>query len=250
MAPTTIQIAKIPKKVSRGLQSPDFFAEQPVIGIMLFLLFSLIFGVLAYYVQQKGALVQWDLAMENRMHEMALNSSPWIKNIMLAGYYIGMQGYMAIGFFLALYFVLKKFWKEFFMVVILYAGQSILFCFLTKYFARPRPVFTEQIGAIIKYPSFPSGHMMSSVICFGLIAYFFVPKISSQFWKATMIIFSVLMVLFIGYSRFFMGAHYLTDIAAGLAVGVAWTSLVIMLTELSNIKGGHKHVKEKENYSC
>jgi len=169
---------------------------------------------------------------------------------MLAGYYIGMQGYMAIGFFLALYFVFKKFWKEFFMVVILYAGQSILFYCLTKYFARPRPEFIENIGAVIKYPSFPSGHMMSSVICFGLIAYFFVPKISSRFWKAMMIIFSVLMVLFIGYSRFFMGAHYLTDIAAGLAVGVAWTSLVIMLTELSNIKGGHKHVKEKENYSC
>jgi len=75
MAPTTIQIAKT-QKVSRGFQSPNVFAKQPIIGIMLFLLFSLIFGVLAYYVQQKGALVQWDLAMENRMHEMALNSSP------------------------------------------------------------------------------------------------------------------------------------------------------------------------------
>ena len=84
MIPTTIQRAKTHKRISKGLQSPDFFAEQPIIGVMLFLFFSLIFGVLAYYVQQKGALVQWDLAMENRMHETALSSSPWIKNIMLS----------------------------------------------------------------------------------------------------------------------------------------------------------------------
>jgi len=47
-----------------------------------------------------------------------------------------------------------------------------------------------------------------------------------------------------------MGAHYLTDIVAGLAVGVAWTSLAIMLIELLYKKGGHKHAKEKETYVC
>jgi len=245
MIPTNIQRSKSHKKIKIGLQSPDVFGKQPFIGVMLFFLSSLIFGILAYYVQQKGALVQWDIVMENHMHEMALGSSPWIKNIMLSGYYIGLEGYMAIGAVLALYFFFKKFWKEFFIVVVLYAGQSVLFYFLTKYFARPRPQFTQNIGVIIKYPSFPSGHMMSSVICFGLIAYFFVPKISSRFWKAMIIIFALFMVLFIGYSRFFMGAHYLTDLLAGLSVGSAWTILVIMLIELLNKKGGHKHVKEK-----
>ncbi|HEY5587134.1 MAG TPA: phosphatase PAP2 family protein [Ruminiclostridium sp.] len=250
MIQTTKERSKTDKKNSRGLQSPDVFGKKPFIGVMLCLISILIFGLMAYYVQQKGALVQWDISMENHMHQMALNSSPWIKNIMLAGYYIGMEGYMAIGAVLALYFLFKKFWEEFFMVVVLYAGQSLIFYFLTKYFARPRPQFTENIGALIKYPSFPSGHMMSSVICFGLIAYFLVPKISSRLWKAMIIIFSVLMVLFIGYSRFFMGAHYLTDLVAGLAVGVAWTSLAIMLIELLFKKGGHKNVKEKETYSC
>ena len=65
-----------------------------------------------------------------------------------------------------------------------------------------------------------------------------------------MIIFAVLMMIFIGYSRFFMGAHYLTDVVAGLAAGVAWTSLVIMSIELLYEKGDHKHVKEKETYTC
>jgi len=250
MISTPIQRSKIHEKISGELRSPDLFAKQPLIGVMMFLLGSLIFGLIAYYVQQKGSLVQWDITIVNHMHETALNSPAWVKNIMFAGFYIGMQGYIVVGVLLILYFLFKKFWKEFFMVTILYVGQSLLFYFLTKYFARTRPEFTVRIGAVIKYSSFPSGHMISGVICFGLIAYFLVPKISSRFWKAVVIIFAVLMILFIGYSRFFMGAHYLTDIVAGLAVGVAWTSLAIMLIELLYKKGGHKHAKEKETYVC
>jgi membrane-associated phospholipid phosphatase len=45
-----------------------------------------------------------------------------------------------------------------------------------------------------------------------------------------------------------MGAHYLTDIVAGLAAGVAWTSLVIMSIELLYKKGDNKYVKENETY--
>jgi membrane-associated phospholipid phosphatase len=58
-----------------------------------------------------------------------------------------------------------------------------------------------------------------------------------------MIIFAVLMMLFIAYSRFFLGAHYLTDVAAGLAGGVAWTSLVIMVIEIFYKKGDQKYAK-------
>jgi membrane-associated phospholipid phosphatase len=249
MISTPIQRAKTHGKILGDLRSPDLLAKQPLIGVMLFLLGSLIFGLLAYYVHQNGSLVQWDTAIGNRMHETALNSSAWIKNIMLAGFYIGLHGYIVIGILLGLYFLFKRFWKEFFMVAILFAGEGILWYFFTKYFARMRPEYNERIGSVLNYPSFPSGHTISGVICYGLIAYFFVPKISSRFWKAMVIIIAVLMMLYIGYSRFFMGAHYLTDIVAGLAAGVAWTSLVMMSIELLNKKGDHQYAKEKEAYT-
>jgi membrane-associated phospholipid phosphatase len=249
MISTPIQRAKTHGKIFEDLRSPDLLAKQPLIGVIMFLLGSLIFGLLAYYVHQKGSLVQWDTDIGNRMHETALSSPAWIKNIMFAGFYIGLQGYIVIGVLLGLYFLFKKFWKEFFMVAILFAGEGILWYFFTKYFARTRPEFAERIGSVLNYPSFPSGHTISGVICYGLIAYFFVPKISSRFWKAVVIIIAVLMMLYIGYSRFFMGAHYLTDIISGLAAGVAWTSLVMISIELLNKKGDHKYVKEKETYT-
>jgi len=241
-----IQQAKTNEKISGELRSPGLLAKHPLIGVMLFLLGSLIFGLLAYYVHHNGALAQWDLALVTRVHEMALKSPAWMKNIMLAGFYIGLQGYILLGLLLGLYFLFKKFWEEFFMVAILFAGEGVLWHYYSAYFARMRPEFTDRIGSVLHYPSFPSGHTFSAVVGCGLIAYLLVPIISSRFWKAMVIILAVLMVLFISYSRFFMGAHYLTDIVAGLAAGVAWTSLVIMSIELLYKKGDNKHVEKNE----
>jgi len=225
-----------------GLQSPDLLMRHPASSVTMIIIGIMIFGILAYFVQQNGSLVKWDLDVVNRMHEAALSSPAWIKNVMLAGYYIGQHGYTATGLILGIYFLIKRFWKEFFMVVVLYAGQGILFLSLTSLIARPRPVFSENIGGVISYASFPSGHMLSAVIMFGLMAYFLVPKISSRAGKAAAILLAVLMVLFIGYSRFFMGAHYITDVIAGTVLGVAWATLAIMSIEM--ISG--KVVKENE----
>jgi undecaprenyl-diphosphatase len=246
MISTPIQRENTHRKYAGELRSPDLLAKYPLIGILMFLVGILIFSVIAFYVHQKGSLVQWDISIGNRMHESALHSPAWIKSIMLAGFYIGLQGYIIIGILLGLYFLFKKFWKELYMVVILLVGEGIFWYFFSKYFDRARPEFTERIGSVLHYPSFPSGHTISGVIGFGLVAYFFVPLISSRFWKVALIIFAVLMMLFIGFSRFFMGAHYLTDVVAGLAAGVAWTGLVVMIIELLYKKGDYKYVKEKD----
>jgi undecaprenyl-diphosphatase len=250
MISTPLQKAKSShRKYLREIRSPDILAKKPLIGVLMFIIGSLIFGLIAYYVHQKGSLVQWDMTIGNRMHETALQSPDWIKSIMFAGFYIGLQGYIIIGILLGLYFLFKKFWKEFYMVVILLVGEGLFWFFFSKYFARTRPEFTERMGSVLHYPSFPSGHTISGVIGFGLIAYFFVPLVSSRFWKVCIITFSVLMMLFIGFSRFFMGAHYFTDVIAGLAAGVAWSSLVIMLIELIYKKGDYKHVEEKKTFT-
>jgi undecaprenyl-diphosphatase len=228
---------------SGGLRITDTLIRHPVFFITLILLSCLVFGILAFLINQQGALVQWDLAIVNSMHVTALASPPWVKSIMVLGDYIGLQGYLAISLLLVIYFAVKKLWREFSMVLITCIGQSPLFLGLTNLFARPRPVFSENIGNIVKYFSFPSGHMMSTVILFGFLTYFFVPKIPSRFWKAFAILIALLFVAFVGLSRFFVGAHYLTDIVAGTAVGIVWFCIVVMIFESKNRKGDEKHVK-------
>jgi membrane-associated phospholipid phosphatase len=225
-----------------NLHTPDLFAKRPLIGVMMVVLGFLIFSVFAYHVQTKGSLMHWDLQLANNTHQWVLNSPSWFKTILFAGFYIGLQGYIVVGIVLGLYFLFKRFWKEFLIVAIGFAGEGGIWLFMANYFNRSRPEFETRIGSALNYPSFPSGHTISGVLCCALLAYLFVPKISSRLWKTVFIIAAVLMPAFIGLSRFFMGAHYLTDVLAGFAFGIAWTGLVFTSIELLFKKRGVKHV--------
>ncbi|HZY44159.1 MAG TPA: phosphatase PAP2 family protein, partial [Anaerolineae bacterium] len=79
-------------------------------------------------------------------------------------------------------------------------------------------------------------HSISAIMCFGLLAYLILPKISSHFWKAIVIITTLLIILYIGYSRLFVGDHFLTDVLAGYGLGIAWSGLVYTVVELISKK--------------
>ena len=72
---------------------------------------------------------------------------------------------------------------------------------------------------------------MSVMICYGFLAERRVPQMPSLFWKWIVVIATVFIILFDGYSRIFQGSHYLTDVLAGYALGIAWAALVYTLIE-------------------
>jgi len=52
------------------------------------------------------------------------------------------------------------------------------------------------------------------------------------------------MTVFIGFSRVFTGGHYLTDVLAGYAVGLAWSSAVFTLIEIYSQKRRNRNVQK------
>jgi membrane-associated phospholipid phosphatase len=64
-----------------------------------------------------------------------------------------------------------------------------------------------------------------------MLAYFLIPRMPSLFWKWVIAIAGIATVLFIGYSRLFEGGHYLMDLIAGAALGIAWGGLVYTVLE-------------------
>jgi undecaprenyl-diphosphatase len=105
----------------------------------------------------------------------------------------------------------------------------LLWYFLSRYFDRPRPAFQTDI--VLSDPSFPSGHTLSAIVCYGFLAYLLVPKMPSRFWKWFTVIMLTLVTVFVGVSRLLLGGHYVTDVIAGYAVGIAWAGLVYTLVE-------------------
>ena len=115
------------------------------------------------------------------------------------------------------------------MVAIGLLGAELLFLSLSTLLARQRP--PTQIWNILTIPGFPSGHGISSVTFFGLLAYLLVPKMRSVLWKGAVVVAALFIIVFIGFSRVFTAGHYLTDILAGYAVGIAWSGAVFTSEE-------------------
>ncbi|MEC5423686.1 phosphatase PAP2 family protein [Virgibacillus sp. C22-A2] len=82
---------------------------------------------------------------------------------------------------------------------------------------RDRPSIL--IAANAEGHSFPSGHAMIPMVCYGLLAYFVSKKIHSNKVKFGFQFFFALLVFLIGISRFVINVHYLTDVAAGFFIG-------------------------------
>ena len=214
----------------QGLRAPGLFKRRPILGFALILLASLSFVALGYDVLAKGPLTRVDLSVYKALLAQAKMASPSLNDIMLFGFFLGKQAVQLIALILSLYFLSQRYWRELAMLQISTQGGGVLKNFVIDYFSRPRP--PEQLGlGTSTIPSFPSGHALGTVICYGFLAYLLIPKMPSLFWKWTLGIFILLIVLFEGFSRIFHGNHYLTDVLAGYALGIGWVVLVCTLME-------------------
>jgi undecaprenyl-diphosphatase len=212
-----------------GLRAPGLLAKWPVIGISMFIFGSLVFGALTYNLYAHGPLLAWDKAIANTLPAIGLQSPPFVKDIMVAGFYTGKEVVTVLTILFSLYFLYKRYWQELAMMAIGWIGSALLFNGLSMLIGRARP--PTQIWIIVNIPGFPSGHGVSVVVFYGLLAYLLAPKMRSAFWKAVVIAAALLIIGFVGFSRIFTGGHYLTDILAGYAVGIAWSGVIYTLIE-------------------
>src|SRR5512143_1665874 len=227
-----LQEKKLDRRPRTSLRTQGLLGRWPLIGVMMVVLGGLLFGAMAINLQTHGPLLPVDDRVANDLHAIALQSSPAFRQVMIFGFYLGEQGILLIGLILVLYFLYRRFWAGLAMVVIAWAAEGAIWLALSQYYDRARPVFDVAVWHQMTEPGFPSGHSIAAVMCFGLLAYLIVPKISSRFWKAVVIVTAGLIILYIGYSRLFVGDHYLTDVLAGYALGIAWSGLVYTLVEV------------------
>jgi undecaprenyl-diphosphatase len=226
------QVTSSDQHLVRDLHTPGLFGRYPLIGLLMILLGGSVFAVLAVSLQTHGPLIQTDIQIANGLHQVALGSSPFVRGAMILGFYLGEHAIFAIGALFVVYYLSKRYWTELSMVVIAWGGELVILFILSAYFNRPRPMFDISVWRQMPSPGFPSGHSISAVLCYGLLAYLIAPKLASRFWRVVVIAAAVLIVLYIGFSRVFVGDHFPVDVLAGYAIGFVWAGLVYTTVEL------------------
>src|SRR5918997_2230091 len=105
-------------------------------------------------------------------------------------------------------------------------GGEALNLLLKDLFARPRPRFERPLVDETSH-SFPSGQAMESLVVYGTLAYFDVLALRGWSKRALSVGGVAVLVIMIGFSRAYLGAHYISDVVGGFAAGGAWLCGVI-----------------------
>ena len=79
--------------------------------------------------------------------------------------------------------------------------------------------------AAINSLSFPSGHAAVGMVVYGFLA-FLIGRGKPAWQKGVIALTASVAVLAIAFSRIYLGVHWFSDVAASLALGVAWISLL------------------------
>jgi undecaprenyl-diphosphatase len=107
---------------------------------------------------------------------------------------------------------------------------------LVNVVVRPRPAVPDVLR-VTEHPgasSYPSGHTILFVfyavilmVCLGM-------KYIPRRWQPVGWAIAVLFVLVGGFSRIYSGAHWPTDVLAGLLIGIGWLSFVLSIRWISD----------------
>jgi membrane-associated phospholipid phosphatase len=117
------------------------------------------------------------------------------------------------------------------LVALAFLGGQVLSNGMKLGFRRERPFFADPLATESTF-SFPSGHALVSLAVYGAIALVLARRISSSGLRALLLGGTALLVVAIGFSRLYLGVHFLSDVLAGFAAGAAWLALLYVALEL------------------
>lgn len=102
---------------------------------------------------------------------------------------------------------------------------------IIKYaFERSRPLTDYAANMVVKSYSFPSGHAAGSMIMFGLLAYIAYQALPGP-WGVIAATVLVLLIIMVGVSRVYLGAHFPSDVVIGWLLGLVGLCIIIFIVK-------------------
>jgi undecaprenyl-diphosphatase len=133
---------------------------------------------------------------------------------------IGISGVL----FVFLLLIRKKHLSLFFfstMVVSILSGLVLKTVFGV---VRPLNSIAIETGA-----SFPSNHAVGAMVFFMTLLYVVLKEVRDRTIRFLFGIVAIFMVIISGFSRLYLGVHWLSDVLASFALGLFWVTLAILI---------------------
>ena len=131
---------------------------------------------------------------------------------------------------------IRRQWRLAAYLLVTGAGALTLDPILKSLVGRLRPVVAHPI-AHGTGDSFPSGHSLGSIVCYGAVLLVFLPAARGR-WRPIFITVIAALVALIGISRILLGVHYLSDVVGAWALGITWLGITAFAFELTRSAAG------------
>lgn len=228
------QASFIVNRARQWLENPWSFSA--LVGVALLYVAALASG-LAESVLDNESIVRVDGWL---VHWLSAHRTPFGIGFFEAVSFVGNWEVATLVVVAAVLFLWNRRRPTAIMLALACAGSELVVYFGKAGFGRPRPpailsVVTELDG------SFPSGHANISVALYALGFYLLFRATRSPSLKRLCLALAFLFPLLIGFSRLYLGAHYLSDVLAGWGVGLWWSILVLGVPGFTRRRRAAKH---------
>jgi membrane-associated phospholipid phosphatase len=216
----------------------DAVGIEFIAGIFVLTLSAWAFGALAEEV------VEGDTGVDTRLAEwLHQHASPGWTYFFERVTWLGNLPVLVVVIVAAGVVLWRKRWRADLLLLILAAvGAEFLTIGLKQGFARERPFFANPLASENSY-SFPSGHASVSLAVYGTIGFIAARHLSNRRARVAVLAAAAVLVALIGFSRLYLGVHFLSDVIAGFSLGLAWLALCIVLLDL------HGRLRERRQTS-
>ena len=199
-------------------------------GLLLATFSGWMFGALAEDLLSRDSMTLYDAGVSRWLLGLATeDSSQFFYLITLLGstWFISMAGLL-----MSSWLAWRKQWLPLGTLILSVGGGALLNLLLKNIFLRPRPDFSNVFYHESGY-SFPSGHAMLSILFYGMAAYLIAAQGFSWKTQIRLGVTAFTLALLIGFSRIFLGVHYLTDVLGGWSAGFVWLVTCMGLFEFA-----------------
>lgn len=212
-----------PQQLSRFLRArfwPEgFLGLHLTIGLLLILLFGWCFSEIAQMLGADVPVIDQRVMSWFQQHATARLTSA-ARTISFFGSVALLTG---ASFACAVVLAQMRAWDRVSEVAITMLGGGLLNIVLKHFFHRHRPILENPLVTLSSY-GFPSGHTMGATLFYGLLA-LIVARALRWRWRAAPFFAASVVVVTIGITRIYLGAHYLTDVLAAIAAGIVWLAV-------------------------
>ncbi len=153
-----------------------------------------------------------------------------VSTLLLVSKLGGAVGITTISLIASLVLGYQKKYRQALGLIVAVAGSALTMATIKFFVDRPRPVGLAAVSE--DFSSFPSGHATAAAALYGFLIYLLWLTGRPKTTKIVGTIDLSILILLIGFSRLYLGVHFLTDVLAGFALGAAWISIGIRVSRI------------------